>query len=316
MVEYPVQGPDRAAKRPGESGFVLVVVLLITAVLVAVVVEFAYSVYLATARSGNFMNGQKAALLAGRGAEFAGAALDDMLKRSPYLTIEKGGLVFMESEGEMTITIRIVDEKGKVSLRTVFEQNGVKNDKVYDEYSRLLENLGVKDSSALEGTLADWIDSDDEPRLYGAEAADYISEYNRAYKPANAYIDCVDDLLMIKGYGPKVFAMVSPFVSANNENGLVNINTAPKEVLMALSGDMTEELVDGIIDARAKAPFRNTGDLLKVKGFETLGFGLQSSITVESDTFRIYTSVASGEIERRAEAIYRTGKGFIYWREM
>jgi len=121
---------------------------------------------------------------------------------------------------------------------------------------------------------------------------------------------------MIKGYGPEVFALLSPFVSAHNENGLININTAPEEVLMALSEDMTEELAKSILDARAKGPFRSTGDLMKVKGFETLGFDLQSRIAVESDTFRIYTSVTSGEIERRAEAVYRTGKGFIYWREM
>ena len=42
-----------------EAGFALVVTLLVTAVLVAVVVEFAYSVYVATARAANFSDSQR-----------------------------------------------------------------------------------------------------------------------------------------------------------------------------------------------------------------------------------------------------------------
>lgn len=317
MIEHLISArTEREEGKRGERGFVIVVVLLITAILVAVVVEFAYSVYLATARAGNFMHGQKASLLAGRGMEFAGAAIEDLLKQNPNLTIEKDGLVFFETEGDMTITIRVVDELGKLSLRTVYEQNGVRNDKIHDEYSRLLKNLDIEDGPALVGALADWIDSDDEPRLYGAEAADYRAAYNKPYTPGNAYIESVDDLLMIKGYDPEIFGLISPLVSAYNNSGLVNINTATEEALMALSDDMTEGLARKIQGARAETPFRNTSDLMKVSGFEVIGFDLQDKITVTSDTFRIYSKVTSGEIERQAEAVYRIKSGFVYWREM
>jgi len=316
MIGYPVPTGAPRKGRQGEQGFVIVVVLLLTAILVAVVVEFAYSVYLATARADNFMHGQKAGLLAGRGVEFAGAAIEDLLKKNPNLTIEGDGLVFFETEGDMTITIRVVDELGKLSLRTVYEANGVRNDRIYDEYSRLLENLDIEGADGLAGALADWIDSDDEPRLHGAEEADYMAAYNRPYKPGNAYIESVDDLLMIKGYGPEVFALISPLVSAYNNSGLVNINTAPEEALMALSDDMTRELAGKIKAARGETPFRQASDLMKVPGFETIGFDLQDKITVASDTFRIYSRVTSGDIARQAEAVYRIKSGFVYWREM
>ena len=317
MTDYSISTrKPRGDAKQGERGFVIIVVLLITAILVAVVVEFAYSVYLATARAGNFMHGQKASLLAGRGVEFAGAAIEDLLKKNPNLTIEKDGLVFFQTEGDMTITIRVVDELGKLSLRTVYEANGVKNDRVHDEYSRLIKNLDIEGGPGLAGALADWIDSDDEPRLYGAESADYRAAYNKPYTPANAYLESVDDLLMIKGYDPEIFRLISPFVSAYNTGGLVNINTAPEEALMALSDDMTGELAKKIKDARAISPFRNTSDLMKVSGFEVIGFDLQDKITVSSDTFRIYSKVTSGDIERQAEAVYRIKSGFVYWREM
>lgn len=308
--------PDRCARPSSEQGFVIIVVLLITAILVAVVVEFSYSVYLSTARAGNFMNGQKAALLAGRAMEFAGAAVDDLLKRNPNLTIEKGGLVFFESEDGMTVTIRVVDELGKLSLRTVYEGNGVRNDTVHEEYSRLLENLQIENIKPLEGALADWIDSDDDPRLYGAEAGDYRDTRGRPFKPGNAYLQSADDLLMVKGYTPEAFGLIRDFVSVYNTDGLVNINTAPEEVLMTLSDDMTETLARRIIDARAEAPFKNGAGIMKVEGFETLGFDMQDKITATSDTFRIYAKVTSGEITREAEAVYKIKGGFVYWREM
>lgn len=314
----PFKRNNRGVEVPGASqgGFVLIIVLLVTAVLVAVVAEFAYNMYLSTARAANFKDGQRAGLLADRGAELAGAAIEELLKATPNLTIEKDGLIFFKTEGDMTVTLRIVDELGKLSLRTVYQNNGVKNAATYDEYSRLLNNLGVPERSRLEGPLADWIDADDEPRSYGAEAADYYLNLPKPYRPSNRYLESTDELLMIKDYTPEVFARVSPFVSPYNTDGLVNINTAPAEVLMALSDDMTDSLVRKIMDHRREAPFKDKSDIMKVPGFEKTGFDLMGKITVKSDTFRIYSKAASGEITREAEAVYKLKTGFVYWREM
>lgn len=314
----PFKRKNRGVETPGASqgGFVLIIVLLVTAVLVAVVAEFAYNIYLSTARAANFKDGQRAGLLADKGAELAGAAIEELLKATPNLTIERDGLVFFKTEGDMTVTLRIVDELGKLSLRTVYQNNGVKNAATYDEYSRLLKNLGIPERSRLEGSLADWIDADSEPRSYGAEAADHYLNLPKPYRPANRYLESTDELLMIKDYTPEVFARISQFVSPYNTDGLVNINTAPAEVLMALSDDMTDSLVHKIMDHRREAPFKDKSDIMKVPGFEKTGFDLMGKITVKSDTFRIYSKAASGEITREAEAVYKLKTGFVYWREM
>lgn len=305
-------------KTPGASqgGFVLIAVLLVTVVLVAVVAEFAYNIYLSTARAANFRDSQRAGILADKGVELAGAALEELLKARPNLTIEKEGLVFLKTEGDMTVSIRIVDESGKVSLRTVYEKNGVKNAAVHGEYSRLLKNLDVAEGHRLEDSLADWIDSDDEPRAYGAEAADYYFTLQRPYTPANGYLKSTDELLMIKDYTPDTFSKISPFVSPYNTDGRVNINTAPLEVLLTLSDEMTGQLARKVIDFRKDRPFKDISDIMKVSDFEKIGFELQDKITVKSDTFRIYSRAVSGEIARDAEAVYKLKSGFMYWREM
>jgi len=309
--------PDgRTGPCVSEAGFVLISVLLVTAVLVAVVAEFAYNIYLSTSTAANFSESQRAGTLADNGMELAGAAIEELIKAKPNLTIEKDGLVFLKAEGDMTVYIKVVDEAGKISLRTVYEKNGVENPVVHAEYSRLLKNLDLPNAKKLEDTLADWIDSNGEPRVYGAEAADYYSTLQRPYAPADGYLKSNDELLMIKDYTPEVVTKISPWVSTYNVSGLVNINTAPVEVLLTLSESMTRQLADKIIEFRQESPFKQVSDIMKVPGFEKTGFDLQDKITVKSDTFRIFSRATSGEITREAEAVYKLKTGFQYWREM
>ncbi|HXI09975.1 MAG TPA: type II secretion system minor pseudopilin GspK [Thermodesulfobacteriota bacterium] len=316
MLSFKRNNSGAVTPRASERGFVLISVLLVTAVLVAVVAEFAYNVYLSTARAANFRDSQRAGILADKGVELAGAAIEELLKAKPNLTIEQEGLVFVKTEEDMTVSVRIVDEAGKVSLRTVYEKNGVENAAVHGEYSRLLKNLRVAGAKGLEDSLADWIDSDGEPRAYGGEASDYYSTLPKPYAPANRYLESTDELLMVKDYTPEVFTKISPLVSPYNAAGLINLNTAPVEVLMTLSDEMTERLARRIIEFRRDSPFKTVADIMKVSGFEKLGFELQDKTTVTSDTFRIYSRAASGEITREAEAVYRLKTGFLYWREM
>lgn len=302
--------------RSSQKGFVLVVTLLVTAVLVAVFVEFAYSIYISTARAGNFAQSQRASLLANNGVEIAQAAIAELLKIKPNLTIDKEGLYFVKKDGDAVIEVRAFDELGRVSTRIVYQNTGVINEKVFGVYSRLLKNLGIEDHVKLENTLADWIDSDGEPRVYGAEGADYYQGLSRPYMPANAYLESIDEMLMIKDYTPAIMDKIRQFVTVYSADGLININTAPREVLMSLSDDMTGELADKLMEYRGQTPFTDRSDIMKVHGFEKTGFSLQDRITVRSDKFRVYSKARYGDTVREVEAVIQVGKGILYWREM
>lgn len=296
-----------------EGGYALIITLFVTAILVAVIVEFAYGVYVSTARAAIFRDSQRASLMAGNGVELAAKALEEITRRRPNMTMDEKGLVFTRTDAGMTLEIRVVDELSKLSPHVVYEKTGVDNANVGGPYARLLDLLGLE--AHLMETLSDWIDADDEPRVRGGEAADYYGGLPEPYSPRNGYLDTTDELLMVKGYDRDVYKTIKDYVSPYNTVGLVNVNTAPKTVLRALDDEISGELADEIIRQRAEAPFRDRSDIIKVQGLETIGIGLQNKITVDSRTYRVYSKAASGDVTREVEAVVEVGKGFIYWRE-
>ncbi|HHL39989.1 MAG TPA: general secretion pathway protein GspK [Deltaproteobacteria bacterium] len=296
----------------GERGFALVVVLLVTALLVSVVVEFVYAVYVSTSMVANYRDSQRASVLAATGVEMAQAAIEILDRTDPYRVTGGGGIYYAKSDEDTVLELRITDESSRVSLAVVYPATGAVNNRVHDVYSRLLSILG-RDPELVE-TLADWIDVDDEPRLSGAETYDYYATLPDPYRPRNAMPVSVDELYMIKGYTPEVVRTIKPFVTVYGD-GLVNINRAGKEVLMALSGDMDESLAERIIEYRASTPFRDRADVMKVPGFETIGFSLQDRIKVRGDTFRVFSRATAGDAVREVEAVIRLGGGVLYWRE-
>ncbi len=297
-----------------QRGLALVITLLITAVLVTVVTELVYGVYISTSRATNFRDGQRAALLAASAVEMVGNKLDNYPEdEGTNITMEEEGLTFHYGEEDGAIDIRVIDEQGKVSLKIVHNKTGIPVDTNYDAYTRLL-NLVDQDEWLLD-TLADWIDEDDEPRTSGAEGIDYYRRVLPYYDPKNDDLDSVEELMMVKGYDNRVFSVLKPYVTVYTD-GLVNINTAGKTVLMTLSDDMTETLVENIMDYRRETPFKEKTDLKNVPGFAALATDLLGKIDVKSNVYRIYARATVGEAIREVEAVVELGKGNLYWREM
>ncbi|MFQ5329166.1 MAG: type II secretion system minor pseudopilin GspK [Thermodesulfobacteriota bacterium] len=300
-------------KKRVESGFALIITLLITAVIVGLVVEVIYRVYLSSERVGNFTNSQKASILARAGIDLTQAGLKELLKVEPHKTMDEGGWTFSNREEDSVVTITVFDELGKISTRVVYPNTGVHNEKVYATYVRLLDILEQDDSLA--DTLADWIDGDDEPRPGGGEGLDYYQGLPHPYLPQNNYLGTNEELLMVKGYTPEVFETVAPLITAYSADGLININTARREVIMALSEEMTEDLAQGIIDFRNDTPFNNKSDIMQIPGFETIGFTLQDRITVDSRVFRVFSIARTTDAVREVEAVIEIGGRVLYWRE-
>jgi len=302
------------SNKSSEKGFALIVTLLITAILVGVVVEVIYRVYLSSSRVANFTNSQKAALLARASVDITRVALEGLMKENPYKTMDGEGWSFSHREEDTVITVSVFGEQGRASTRIVYPQTGAANDRVYETYRRLLTIL-EQDELLAEG-LADWIDGDDEPRPAGGEGIDYYQHLPRPYMAKNNYLHTSEELLMVKGYTPEIFKAIAPFITVYSSDGYININTAQKEVLMALSEDVTEDLAQRIIDFRNDTPFHDKSDIMRVSGFESLGFTLQNRITVDSSIFRIFAVARTADAVREVEAVTELGGKVLYWREM
>ncbi|MFQ5586332.1 MAG: general secretion pathway protein GspK, partial [Thermodesulfobacteriota bacterium] len=147
------------------------------------------------------------------------------------------------------------------------------------------------------------------------EGIDYYQHLPHPYLPKNNYLATLEELLMVKGYTPEIFETIAPFITVYGTDGRININTARREVIMALSEEMTEDLAQRIIDARNDTPFKDKSDIMQVTGFETIGFTLQDRITVDSAIFRVFAVARTADAVREVEAVIQLDGGVLYWRE-
>lgn len=291
----------------------LIITLLITAILVAVITEVMYTVHTHAMVTESFKDGERAAMLAEGGVRLATMGINEMMRGKTYTAFSPDDAKQIIPEGEGVLTLTIEDEEGKFPVNSIVFANGETNTDRYAAYSRLLDGQGFNDELA--DTMADWIDINDEARPKGAEY-NYYRKLSPPYAAKNAPLDSIDEMMAVKGYAPQVYRKLSPFVTVYSD-GMININSAPKEVLMALSNDITAAMADKVIDYRGKNPFQNTADIRKVSGFETIGFSLQDKITVRSSVFRIFSRATVGTGIKDVEAVVDTQSNgrVLYWRE-
>jgi general secretion pathway protein K len=118
-------------------------------------------------------------------------------------------------------------------------------------------DAGVADRLAQR--IADWRDADDFRRARGAERDDYLRTGARRL-PTNADFQRVDELRDVDGMTPDLYARIAPLVTTLG-TGQVNVNAAPREVLMSLPG-MGGEAIAAIVRAqRARRPIRSLEEL-------------------------------------------------------
>lgn len=188
---------------------------------------------------------------------------------------------------------------------------------------RLLEALPMDASVAdrLAQRIVDWRDADDFPRARGAERADYLRAGARVL-PANADFDQVEELRSIDGMTPDVYRRIAPYLSVRG-SGQINLNAAPRTVLLALPG-LTEEVIDALLRARQdRQPVRSLGELA-----QRVSSGARAALASASAELAARAVFDTREVEVqatgwldgspvhvRASALYqRSGDALMTWR--
>ncbi len=283
-----------------ERGFALIITLLVTAIIVSVLAEIVFSVHMDTTSTGSYIDYQNASFMARDGLGVARKMSTDINAAGyTYLGGDNGRKIFDNNGG--LLGVQLFDESGKLSLNAIVYKNGEINKEYYDMYVRLLEELDLPVSLA--DTLSDWIDSDDSARKDGAENSDYYMRLKHPYTSKGAPLTTLDELYLVKGYGAEELKKLSEFVTVYTD-GKINVNNAPREVLEALSTDITDDLARNVISYRKGAPFHDTAEIRKVSGFEQIGFNLQNKIIVKSRTFRAVVMARVGRAQSMAEAVF------------
>jgi general secretion pathway protein K len=291
--------PRFAALR-NNRGVALITVILIVVILVAVVIELNRSSRADIYDAANLSDGIKLTYIAKSGFYAASA----LIAASPhgYNTLRddwaKAETLSQQSASFFTdgyFIVKIEDETGKIPINKL--ANGSEyNPDVREMLLRLLSqpefDLDSKKIDEIIDSIKDWIDPDDEFTGSGAENS-YYASLDKPYETKNAPIDCIEELLMVRGvteevlYGTKDKPGLAGFITANSD-GLVNINTAPRMVLRALSDDIDADKAQRMDEYRSNDShdLSDTNWYKKVPGMESVPIK-QELITLKSNYFSI-----------------------------
>ena len=194
------------AARPGrvrsDAGVALVVVLLLLALLLTIVAEFAQAMRLEAVTATNFRSSLSETWLAEAGyqralAEILPEALAHELDADGALLFRRARLGIPTVPERLDLRIdpgrfsyRITDESARLNL----------NRATRDVLDRLLQEAGVEktERDVIVDSIQDWRDPNEEHRLNGAES-DYYLGLPVPYRSKNADFDSVDELLQVKG---------------------------------------------------------------------------------------------------------------------
>jgi general secretion pathway protein K len=313
-------------------GIALITVILIVAILMAVAIELNRSSRADIYDAANLSDGIKLTYIAKSGFYGAAALLTnanpdrttllDAWTQTEILSIQSKTLF---TDGYFIVTVQ--DEAGKIPLNNLINGNKYNPD-IKDILIRLLSQpeFGLDEGKINEivDSIKDWIDADEEVTGAGAESS-YYASLDPPYEAKNAPLDCIEELLMVKGITNEIFngtkekPGLAQYVTADSD-GAININTAPKMVLRALSAEISAELADKMDEYRRKEgnDLSSPQWYKQVPGMEnvTISPGL---ITVKSNYFKIIsvglmknmTQSLSGVVKRSEQKSFQ----IIKWRQ-
>ena len=248
-----------------QKGIALLMVLWVLTILTVMVFSFSYMARTEAYAALSFRQMIEKKFLAEAGMERGIAELFYMNSNKNKTTVRAvdevwrtDGRPYKISTENGYYTIGITNEAGKVVINTMSELI----------LRNLLLNLGLHldDVDIIVDSVVDWKDSVNLHRLHGAED-DYYMSLPNPYKAKNANFETLEELLLVKGMTPEILygtegkKGIIDFLTVNSRMTKININAAPKEVLLAIPG-ITHELADSIIAIRETQEIKDIQGIL------------------------------------------------------
>jgi len=252
-----------------ERGFALIAALWLVVALSAVALQVSFVARERRLAAANTLEGTHARAAADAGLEHARARLAGMLGRpvvDPWYRVD----------WVLAAEVVLGDARYRVRLRDAASALNV-NRATETELRRLLVALRVDAGQAdrLAQVVMDWRDPDDLRRARGAEREEYLRE-QRPVLPRNGPFQSVAELGSVLGMTPEMLELVRPYLTLLG-TGQVNLNAAPRPVLLALPG-IGEEAAGVLLRRRsAGRPVRSLAEL-------SLGLSSGARATLEAQT--------------------------------
>ncbi|RJQ21556.1 MAG: hypothetical protein C4560_03630 [Nitrospiraceae bacterium] len=304
-------------------GIALIMVLWVLAILTVIALSFSFAVRVDTHSTMAFKEEVENKFLAEAGAA---RGVTEIF----YRNANKGQRVILEGMETWRIdgkpyevrtdagyfTVSITDEAGKVDINMtpdIILRNLLGN-----------LDLGPEHIDTIADSILDWKDPDELHRLHGAES-DYYMSLPNPYGARNAPFETLEELLMVKGitpgilYGSRESRGLIEFITVNSRADRINLNSAPKEVLISVPG-ITSEIADEIMTLRQD---REINYLLEIKGLSEQRYSLIEPYLGTEDS-QVFTIVSAGHRNNKkagygiTETIAVTGENsydYLYYKK-
>jgi type II secretory pathway component PulK len=301
MEKYNEQNFEPVAEQspvPDNRGSALIITLLLITILVGLVVNFVYEVYMDSSAVSNWSSAQRASYIAKSGQNIA-VSFIKQVKLYPPTNIREIALpVAIDFGPASSLAVLVEDENSKYNINNLLDDVSVNSLKKLFEYLKINPDIVL--------SIADWRDPDSDPRM--PESEDLAK---------NGEFWSIDELKLIKGVDNEVFDKISPYLTATNNwvSWKININTAELPVLIVFKG-MTETLAERIIDYRKDSPFETVAQLQNISGMESISINFEGKSDVRSENYRVITRAVVNEVTRIIESIVDTSSRIYFWREI
>jgi general secretion pathway protein K len=318
-----------------EGGVALLVTLIIVTLVAVVVLDLNYLMRVEVHSAANFRDKTRAYYLAKSGVMLVG----ELLRRDfPELAELKRQLLAGMPQtlpfGEDAVTVRVVDEQGKINLNALVaatatappgqQRPGAQAAGPPRTWIDITQDLfqRLRLDPTIVGALVDWIDADDIPTGPGGAESNYYRTLAKPYVARNAPMETIGELRLIRGVTDELlltlgakrvgglvdpatnaYLTVLPFVQGGQWQ--VNLNTAPLPLLQSLTrevGAFAELIVE-----RRKQQWIST--MNELQGFGITGTALQDFQqwgTVSSTYFSVQALGKVGEVTSLITALIQT----------
>lgn len=244
-----------------QQGVALITALLVVALATITAVAMTTRQQLDIRRTANVLNGEQAYLYA-LGAESWVKRI--LLRDAKHNRIDSFKDMWAMPLPPLpisggTVQGQVEDLQGRFNLNNLVEKGQASSEDMIF-FERLLRVLELPPQLAQ--VVVDWIDNDLEAQMPdGAEDNTYLTK-TPAYRTSNTLFSSPSEIRLLAGFDNDSYQKLLPYISTLPTRTPINVNTAPKPVLMALAQGLSETDASVLIADREKKPFESTQDFI------------------------------------------------------
>ena len=252
-----------------EKGVALIYVLLIVSVIILMATEMLTQLRLNTDKNRVFLERTQARHYAMGAEQYVALLLEQDFQE------DTKSQVFVDSLDEQwniqrpefntdqgIIDIQVVDEQGRFNINSLASKQAAQNLTIL---KNLLFAQGIEQQVA--STITDWIDEDQNTSPGGAEDNFYLIK-DTPHRTPDSMAVSISELRSMRDLNKASLKGITPLLTALPESTSININTAPPEVLAAISRQLSLSHITSIVNARDQEPLTTIDDINKIPGLQ------------------------------------------------